>query len=1070
MNLLKPITLLLCLSWTLTTLVSAQKVDHDPRPLEKPEVESIPVYEPVQAFLSAERSSLLREVATPVGTASINNLPAVVRMIRQGEIGAQKSAPSLHIQPLKVRRAQNGTVRWMNGDLGRVEASKHGLDPISAALYVLDEHASLLQLREPSKELRGTGYAVDELGFAHVRFEQVYDGIPVWGRDLYVHFNTSGEVYAINGAYEPTPHEINREFNLDAADAHGIVVSDLQSRDRWAPVPDEAASMLGLDAVESELIYFPLADGSMRPAYEVSLHPNLIEWYTYIIDAKDGSILNRIQRHCTLHYDPTASPAEIRFDESAIFDTSPTLSGTFHDAQATDLNGVVQRFRAYRHSNNVYYKIWDLPNYSAAGSTMPNEPAGGAVTISANNKDLEQSVELLHVTSSDNTWSDRVAVSAHTNMRVAYDYFRDTHGRKAIDDNDQSLISIIHITENGQQVDNAFWNGRVMIYGNGREVFKPLAGSLDTGGHEMSHGVIQHTANLIYQFQPGALNESFADVFGVLIDPDNMLLGETIMLPGKGIALRDLLNPNNPQVFSPQPAHMRDFRELSLDQDNGGVHVNSGIPNRAAALIMQAIGHGKTGDIYYRALSRYLTRNSEFVDARNAVEQATKDLYGEGAELNAVRSAFDAVGINSGTGDGGSGPTVPVLVGGQSIITFMMTDGRIGTADVTSPDNISSALFQHAQAVARASEQIQDRSQLTTGRSGERIWFVNAQRRLAYIDVASGDVSVFENLHLYEPGDLWNASVSPGEDYVALVSAYLGDPTIYIFDGERVGAIPLEPETSQDGIKATTVEYPDVISWSPDPEDHRLIFDAFNAGGSGLGGLLEFWSIYELDLPSNKVFNLLPAQPTTMSVGNVAYSRTNPHKVVFNSVDNATGVHDVVLGNFNTGEIRFLNMPSLTLNGRPVYDAQRPTFSPDDNVLAMAAPQLGVLLFADIEANTFSYLSYDTPLYNPHWFVLGGQAATDTETLPAAASALHSVYPNPFTGTATIRFEVAQAGDAEIAVFDLIGRRVATVTAGRRPAGVHEVRFDAHDLPSGSYFVRLTLGRETYHRQIIAVR
>ncbi len=1070
MNLLKPITLLLCLSWTLTTHVSAQKVDHDPRPLERPDVESIPIYESVEAFLSAEPSSSLHEAATSVGTASINDLPAVQGVLRQADRVAHKSAPAYDLKPMEVRRADNGTVRWMNGDLGRIEASKRGLDRIGAALDVLDEHAALLQLREPSKELRGTGYAVDELGFAHVRFEQVYDGIPVWGRDLYVHFDASGEVYTINGTYEPTPREVDLQLNLNAAAAYDIVVSDLQAREQWAPVPDEAAAMFGLDEVESELILFPLADGSMRPAYEVSLHPNLVEWFTYIIDAEDGSVLDRIQRHCTLHYDPTASPAAIRFDGLPDFDAAPTSSGTFHDAQATDLNGVLQGFRAYRHSDNLYYKIWDLPNYSATGSTMPNEPAGGAITISANNQDLQQAVELMHVTSADNTWADPVAVSAHFNMRIAYDYFRDTHGRKAIDDNDQSLISVIHITENGRQVDNAFWNGRVMVYGNGREVFKPLAGSLDTGGHEMSHGVIQHTANLVYQFQPGALNESFADVFGVLIDPENMLLGETIMLPGKGIALRDLLNPNNPQVLSPQPAHMSEFREMPLDQDNGGVHVNSGIPNRAAALIMQAIGHDKTGDIYYRALSHYLTRNSEFVDARNAIEQATKDLHGEGAELNAVRSAFDAVGINSGTGDGGSGPTVPVLVGGKSIITFMMTDGRIGTADVSSPDNVQSALFEHPQAVARASQQIQDRSQLTTGRSGERIWFVNAQGRLANIDVTSGEVSVFENLYLYEQGDLWNASVSPGEDYVALVSAYLGDPTIYIFDGERVGAIPLEPETSQDGVKATTVEYPDVIAWSPDPEDHRLIFDAFNAGGSGLGGLLEFWSIYELDLPSNKVFNLLPAQPTTMSVGNVAYSRTNSQKVVFNAIDNATGVHDVVLGDFGTGEIRFLDMPSVTVNGQPVYDAQRPTFSPDDGVLAMAAPQLGVLLFADIEAGAFNYLAYDTPLYNPHWFVLGGQAATGTETVPATASALHSVYPNPFSGAATIRFELAQAGDAEIAVFDLIGRRVATVAAGQRPAGVHEVRFDARDLPSGGYFVRLTLGRETYHRQIIAVR
>src|SRR5690606_22337173 len=120
--------------------------------------------------------------------------------------------------------------------------------------------------------------------------------------------------------------------------------------------------------------------------------------------------------------------------------------------------------------------------------------------------------------------------------------------------------------------------------------------------HEMTHGVIQGSANLVYEFQSGALNESFADVFGVMVDREDLMIGEDIMLPAYGTALRDLLHPDNPAVMSRQPASMTQYLNLPASDDNGGVHSNSGIPNRAAALIINAIGREKAEKIYYRAL------------------------------------------------------------------------------------------------------------------------------------------------------------------------------------------------------------------------------------------------------------------------------------------------------------------------------------------------------------------------------------------------------------------------------------------------------------------------------------
>ena len=511
MTMLRFLVVLLCLTWTFAQASLAQKIDQDPRTKEMPEGRSIPAYRSAHEFLSVSPSSTLRDAAVPAGRAALRSLPTNGGPTRLLKRSAGK-APSFELPALEVRRADNGTVRWMNGELGRAEASKRGVDRIGEALRVLDEHADVLRLRQPSQELRSMALTEDDLGFTHARFEQTYNGVPVWGRDLYVHFDAHGEVYAVNGSYEPTPLGVDTEMRLSADAAYDVVVADLKSAGRWAPLPARTAAQFGLDQEESQVVLYPLEDGTIRPAYEITLHPNLVEWFTYIVDAGDGSILNRIERHCTLHYDPHADNAAISVSGFPAFDPQSTASGSFHSAQATDLNGVTQSLRVYQHTDNLYYKIWDLPSFSAANSTMPNELAGGAITVSANNQELQQGVELLHVSSANNTWTDPVAVSAHYNMSVAYGYFLDVHGRKAMDDNNESLISIVHITENGQQVDNAFWNGRMMIYGNGRNVFKPLAGSLDTGGHEMSHGVIQHTANLVYQFQPGALNESFADV------------------------------------------------------------------------------------------------------------------------------------------------------------------------------------------------------------------------------------------------------------------------------------------------------------------------------------------------------------------------------------------------------------------------------------------------------------------------------------------------------------------------------------------------------------------------------
>jgi Zn-dependent metalloprotease len=136
----------------------------------------------------------------------------------------------------------------------------------------------------------------------------------------------------------------------------------------------------------------------------------------------------------------------------------------------------------------------------------------------------------------------------------------------------------------------------------------------------LTHGITEYTANLIYQDQPGALNESFSDFFGAMVDRDDWIMGEDIMLPGMGSGLRDLSNPHNRNMLDQLPMTMDEY--VYTSSDYGGVHTNCGIPCYAAYLIADRIGKDKTEKIYYRALSSYLTRQSQFIDARKRSNNA----------------------------------------------------------------------------------------------------------------------------------------------------------------------------------------------------------------------------------------------------------------------------------------------------------------------------------------------------------------------------------------------------------------------------------------------------------------
>lgn len=269
---------------------------------------------------------------------------------------------------------------------------------------------------------------------------------------------------------------------------------------------------------------------------------------------------------------------------------------------------------------------------------------------------------------------DVVADAAHDNAKVVYDFYREVLGRDSIDDKGMQITSVVHYGRNFQ---NAFWDGDKMTYGDGDgATFGPFSQSLDVVAHEMSHGVTERSANLRYRDQSGALNESWSDVFGELVEQwherrdswgtlegakqADWLIGEDIFTPATpGDALRSMKAPGTAHPSDPQPGHMRDY--VHTTKDNGGVHYNSGIPNKAAYEAAIRLGGDKTAKIWYRALTEYLTPTAQFSDAANATLTAAKDLFDNGPEVQAVRDAWTAVGITPGTKPSRPVPRKPAL-------------------------------------------------------------------------------------------------------------------------------------------------------------------------------------------------------------------------------------------------------------------------------------------------------------------------------------------------------------------------------------------------------------------------
>ncbi|MCA0985919.1 M4 family metallopeptidase [Guptibacillus algicola] len=451
----------------------------------------------------------------------------------------------------------------------------------------------------------------DELGFTVFRLQQLHKGIPVYASSQTAHVNKDGVLTAFSGNVVSgltslgSKKELKKETKFKRQDAIKKAETALGFKPNYEKKP------------ESTLVVYPQGN-SASYAYHVTLNflsPEPGNWH-YIVDAVTGDIITG-------------------------FNAIHEVTGTTTEGAGTGVLGDTKTFNTLLSSSTYYLQDntrgGGIFTYDAANQT--NLP--GKLWADADNK--------FHAS------YDAAAVDAHYYASATYDYYKEKFNRDSYDGNGAPLESTVHYGEN---YNNAFWNGSQMVYGDGDgSTFISLSGAEDVVAHELTHAVTDTTAELVYMFESGALNESMSDVFGTLVEfhdnnnPD-WLVGEDIYTPGtSGDALRSMSDPTQ---FG-DPAHYSE-RYIGL-QDNGGVHINSGIMNKAAYLLSEGgtfhgvtvsgIGKDKLGEIYYRTLTQYLTPLSNFSHMRSSAVQAATDLYGaSSAEVQSVKKAFDAVGVN----------------------------------------------------------------------------------------------------------------------------------------------------------------------------------------------------------------------------------------------------------------------------------------------------------------------------------------------------------------------------------------------------------------------------------------
>jgi thermolysin len=474
-------------------------------------------------------------------------------------------------------------------------------------------------------------------GRRHRRFTQMVEGVPVYGGDIARQTDAAGLTISIFGTlYEGVA--IRTTPRLTREDVQAIL-----TRRTGVELGPQRLPRLVILPRDNEDAYTLVYEARVATPEDITL---------YFIDAESGAIVDQ------------RSDAQ---RQTAAVGIGTGVLGDRKKVQASSQGGA---FVESDKNRPPVIETYDMRGNLARTIAFLN----GVVNLSAT--DL--------ATDSDNEWTDGANVDAHSYAGYTYDYYYKRFGRRGLDNANIRIRSLTHPVNRADSplasdevlftyFVNAFYAGDgVMVYGEGLppnfrlggQQWDFFAGALDVVGHELTHGVTDYSSQLIYRNESGALNEAFSDIMGTAIEfffqqpgPESgradYSIGEDIATPG---GVRSM---ENPRLFG-DPDHYS--VRYTGDQDNGGVHINSGIANhayylaieggtnRTSGLSVQGIGRANREQmekVFYRAFTQLLPSNATFSTARAATIQAARDLYGaNSAAENAVTQAWIAVGVN----------------------------------------------------------------------------------------------------------------------------------------------------------------------------------------------------------------------------------------------------------------------------------------------------------------------------------------------------------------------------------------------------------------------------------------
>ncbi len=901
-------------------------------------------------ILKKPKSHILTTATLKPNSQNSVNTVSTSRQIRQYFSTERQKIKVYRAKPSLSADTEQGAVQMLKGRLAKLDSNLSALSlrkkVDSLWLKLRKANQSLLDMSTEDGAFLFEKIKTDQLSRHHVWYQQAYEGIPLWGKHVTLHVNSQDEVYMFQANYMPDKSWQTTVPQLDLQEALKIARQAVN-------LPDAKIKQVALNYYDD--------NQSLKLSYKIDLSYGLHERWLVFVDAENGKVLHRLNN---IHQ-----------------------AGQIVEASGKNLKNEIVSFKAWDENGRYYLIDPSTPQADASYAPIERGPnAYGDTFIYDAGEGDGSSVEYISSSDLNSNW-DRAAVSAMQNTNIVYNYYLQTFARKSLDNQNKNLLSAVHFEK---VYNNAFWNGSFIVYGDGDgQLFSSLANCLDVAAHEMTHGVIENTANLIYQNQSGALNESFADVFAVFVDASNWTIGEDCTIASPGY-LRNLANPND--GLSGQPAKMSDYRYLPNTEngDNGGVHVNSGIPNRAAYLLAEglsaeglgtSVGMAKAEQIYYRALNYYINASSRFIDVRRALIQSAEDLYGE-AEKIAVEQAWDEVEVFDNGEDTPVSyvPTSIEAVVGKDLMVYLFPSSQglslyaqifddtfteydpekdIGPLNVDANNNFIGAR--------------PTRPAVFTDDIGTVFFFIDENDNLFAKDGLEGGLTQLTNTN-----DIASVAVAPDARYVAYTKPFI-EQIIHVIDIENdeefaysIEATSYQQESDNSN---NTLLYADALSF--DFSGTRIVFDALNCISTpesrctDIDGGYRYWSVGVLDLITGDVSYPMANQNPTIDLGYPVFATNNSNLITMDySVFDKTAIDipfsskailfnietqdQITLADFGKQEEPFLSLPSFwgddkhmtivfpddrLVNGQPVYtSAQRVEI--DENFQVVNGSQL----------------------------------------------------------------------------------------------------------------------------------